>query len=488
MTTIIAYLLFIALAIASVAFKRPLAKQLLFLAASYVFYGSWGIGFLVALVATSLFNFAYGEFLRRDPTVARLWGGVAANVLLLTFFKTTSLLATAVGSATQAGAFLETVVMPLGMSFWTFQALSYLFDIYRQEEIDPSLNEFLLYMAFWPTVLMGPVCRLGNMLPQFREAVRPGSEDLLVGSKRIVLGLFMKLVLSQLLVTGMTAGAGVQAGFDQTAQLSSGLDVLFLAIGFGFQLFFDFAGYSHIVIGAARLFGFRLDENFASPFMAATPSEFWTRWHMSLSSWIRDYVFVPVAAVRRDVWWRYFALFFSMTLFGLWHGVNIMFALWGMYQGILLILHRLIQQARRQSNWNIPAFIDGGLSWAVTFVAISAGWIFFRANSLQQAFGMFGSLLDPRSYLHPQLSSNYYLLLSTVMIAFFAYHMIYMPVWQRMLAAITPRLRIGLAQWGLTGEFATFVGLIPMLAILLLGMLIVHSGSDAVSPFVYAVF
>ena len=245
--------------------------------------------------------------------------------------------------------------MPLGISFWTFQAMSYLFDLYRQEDIDPSLLEFCLYMAFWPTVIMGPICRLESMLPQFREGERFSSSNLLAGAKRIVTGLFMKVVLSQLLASGLTPGSGVAAGFAGDATVLTGLDVWFLAIGFGFQLFFDFAGYSHIVIGTARLFGVRLDENFNAPFTASTPAEFWTRWHMSLSSWIRDYVFVPVASARREVAWRYCALAFSMTLFGLWHGAKAVFLLWGLYHGVLLIAHRVIQQTRRNMNWAIPA-------------------------------------------------------------------------------------------------------------------------------------
>src|SRR6185295_9624236 len=187
--------------------------------------------------------------------------------------------------------FFHDIVMPVGISFWTFQGLSYLFDVYREEEIDPSLLEFCLYMAFWPTVLSGPVCRLPNMLPQFRKEPVFSWEDISAGTLRIIQGLFMKMVLAQLLASGLTPGQGVAAGFDQVKSGLGGLDVWLLAIGFGFQLFFDFAGYSHIVIGGARLFGIQVPENFHRPFVSTTPSIFWTRWHMSLSFWIRDYVF-----------------------------------------------------------------------------------------------------------------------------------------------------------------------------------------------------
>ncbi len=139
--------------------------------------------------------------------------------------------------------------MPVGVSFWTFQALSYLFDVYREEDLDPSLTEFCLYMAFWPTVLSGPVCRLPDMLPQFRESSAPTWDDISIGAHRLVIGLFMKMVLADVLGAGLLAGQGVAYGFDEITAGWGGLDVWFLAIGFGFQLFFDFAGYSHIAIG-----------------------------------------------------------------------------------------------------------------------------------------------------------------------------------------------------------------------------------------------
>jgi len=308
------------------------ARHSLLLLGSYMFYASWGIGFLAVLVASSLLNYACGLALRRKPMLVRLWVGVGLNVLLLGLFK---YLPPALSSGS---GFLGHIVMPVGMSFWTFQGLSHLFDLYREEELDPSLLEFCLYMAFWPTVLAGPVCRLPNMLPQFRRAPVWDRDDISTGFSRIALGVFMKMVLAQLLGAGLTRGAGVAAGFDQTRGGWGALDVWLLAVGFGFQLFFDFAGYSHIVIGIARVFGIRLEENFDRPYLSLTPSVFWTRWHMSLSFWIRDYVFLPLAAMRREVWWPYVVFVLSMTLFGLWHAAKLTFILWGVYHGLLLVV------------------------------------------------------------------------------------------------------------------------------------------------------
>ena len=209
---------------------------------------------------------------------------------------------------------------------------------------------------------------------------------------------------------------------------------------------------------------------------------------MSLSSWIRDYLFVPVAGARREVWWRYFALLFSMTLFGLWHGAKTTFVLWGAYQGVLLIMHRVIQQQRRKLDWAFPARIEGFFSWSVSFLTISLGWVLFRANSLGQALTMLKAVVTPRNFFNATLAANYYPMVLTVLIGYFVYHTIYMPSFRTAGSRFTPELRMGLVQWGLNKEFGTFVLLIPMAALLFLGMLLVHSGSEGVTPFVYAVF
>lgn len=413
----LSYLLFVVLVwVAIWPLRSARSRQALFLVASYLFYATLGLGFLAVLIASSLMNYLLGTMLRRRPTAGRLWIGISLNMLLLMVFK--YLPQMTVGPAS---SLLPKIIMPVGVSFWTFQALSYLFDLYREEELDPSLMEFCLYMAFWPTVLSGPVCRLPDMLPQFRQTARPAWDDVAEGTRRIVIGLFMKVVLAQLLVTGFNAGEGVAAGFDQIARGWGGIDVWLLAIGFGFQLFFDFAGYSHIVIGTARLFGIRLEENFNRPYFSLTPSVFWTRWHMSLSFWIRDYVFLPLATARREKWWRSFVLVFAMALFGLWHEATLLFLIWGIYQGLLLVAHRKGQQLKRTLNFKMPRYLGTSLSWALTFALISLGWIFFRAHDLDQALLMMKAVVSPASYFQLALRPNFYIVTSLVVCGYFAY-------------------------------------------------------------------
>jgi alginate O-acetyltransferase complex protein AlgI len=249
------------------------------------------------------------------------------------------------------------------------------------------------------------------MLPQFRSEQTTSKADIVDGLRRIAIGVFM-MQLAKLLGQGILAGDGIVSGFERVTRWS-GPDVWCLAFGYGLQLFFDFAGYSHVAIGAAKAMGFSVPENFQRPFASTTPSIFWTRWHMSLSFWIRDYVFLPLATARREIWWRNLALVLSMVAFGLWHKASLLFLLWGFYHGVLLVLHRQVQQLGRRLNWNPPA-IWMPISWIATISLISVGWIFFRANSWSPASQMLSALASPASYASHFLSSSLYLLIAVL--------------------------------------------------------------------------
>src|SRR4029077_5141278 len=191
-----------------------------------------------------------------------------------------------------------------------------------------------------------------------------------------------------------------------------------LAIGYGLQLFLNFAGYSHLVIGAALLFNIRLQENFNRPYVSTSPSMFWTRWHMSLSFWIRDYVFFPLATLRREIWWRNLSLVIAMFVFGLWHKGELLLAFYGIYHGLLLVAHRAWQELTKRLNFQFPQPL-APLSWLYTFAAVSLGWIFFRAETKGQAMAMFETVLAPASYRHSALPANFYVLTIVVLLAYF---------------------------------------------------------------------
>src|SRR5271157_864538 len=381
-------------------------RQAVLLAGSYALYVTWGVWFAAVLLASTVMNFLLGRWLRQKPSPLVLWTGILLNLALLGSFKYLPEIAVAMPfSSLERFAHLA---LPLGISFWTFQAMSYLFDLYRGEELDPSFVEFALYMIFFPVAISGPICRLPEMLPQFRSEGTVPWNDMEHGLRRIATGVLM-MQLAKLLGQGILAGDGINSGFDHLTRWS-GTDVWCLAFGYGLQLFFDFAGYSHIAIGAAKVLGFTVPENFARPFESTSVSIFWTRWHMSLSFWIRDYVFLALATLRREIWWRNLALVVSMVLFGLWHNASLLFVIWGGYHGVLLVGHRLVQQLQRKFDWEPSAELWTPLSWIATTTLISLGWIFFRANSLTKASQMLSAVLSPASYLSHSVSGSLYLL------------------------------------------------------------------------------
>jgi alginate O-acetyltransferase complex protein AlgI len=389
------------------------ARQSLYLVASWLFYYSWGSWWIVVLLFSSLMNYALGEWLKKRITAGRLWTGIILNLALLSVFKYLPLLGTVAPSASPL-ALLKRMVFPLGVSFWTFQALSYLLELYREEELNPTLLEFCLYMAFWPTVLQGPICRMSSMLPQFRQDWCVTDDDLKTGVRRVSIGILMA-VIAGVMSGGLYAGAGVDAVFDHAfmsngAGRLSGIDVWCLIIGYAFQLYFSFCGYSHIVIGAARLFGIRLHENFNRPYLSTTISVFWTRWHMSLSFWIRDFLFLPLATFRREVWWRNLSLVIAMFVFGLWHKGSFLLMMWGTYHGILLVLHRQWQEFRKRMGFEWSGALATGISWWLTFSAVCVGYIFFRSESIRQAFAMLKAMASLHTYRHLTLDHSFYLM------------------------------------------------------------------------------
>ena len=379
-------------------------RQVSLLAGSYVLYLTWQPWFATVLLASTLLNYGMGLWLRRKGTASVLWLGILLNLALLGSFKYLPEVAVSLPfSSLQSFAH---VALPLGISFWTFQGMSYLFDLYREEEIHLSLTEFALYMAFFPVTISGPICRMPDMLPQFRSERLVSGKERERGFERIAIGVLMMQV-ARLLGHGVLAGDGINSGFDRLAHWS-GPDVWCLAFGYGLQLFFDFAGYSHIAIGAAQALGFVVPENFARPFASASPSVFWTRWHMSLSFWIRDYVFLPLATAFRPIWWRNLALVIAMVVFGVWHKATLLFVVWGCYQGLLLVLHRQVQQLERAVDWRPPEGLWNVTSWLVTISMISLGWIFFRASSITEAKAMLLAVMSPGSYSSHFLSSSLY--------------------------------------------------------------------------------
>jgi alginate O-acetyltransferase complex protein AlgI len=380
----------------------------------YALYLSWGSWFAAVLLVSTVMNFLLGKQLRQKHSAFLLSIGILLNLALLGSFK--YLPEVAVNIPFSSLQRFSHLALPLGISFWTFQAMSYLFDLYRGEELDPSFFEFALYMVFFPVVISGPICRMPAMLPQFRSERTTPWQDIGRGFGRIATGVLM-MQLGRLLGQGILSGDGINSGFDHVTHWS-GTDVWCLALGYGLQLFLDFAGYSHIAIGAAGALGFTVPENFARPFQSTNPSIFWTRWHMSLSFWIRDYVFLLLIVLRRDAWWRNLVFVICMVLFGLWHKTTVLFLLWGLYHGVLLVLHRQVEATQRKFDWTPPSALWTPLSWVVTIALVSLGWIFFRADSLAEAQQMLEAVLSPATYASHSLSGSLYVLVMALAVGY----------------------------------------------------------------------
>ena len=375
--------------------SRPI-RLWLYLAASWVFYLSLDARALPLLVLSSVFNYHYGGQIRKQPRIGVLWAGALVNVALLGVFKYLP----ACRPLFPQGPFwqhLAGIALPLGISFWTFQALSYLFDQYRGDETRPSLGEFCLYMGFAPTVMSGPICRVSDLVPQFRTPFAGSWESVRVGAQGVWVGVGM-ITLARMLAAGH-GGFGVDEAFALRGALGTA-DAWVMLLGYGFQIYFDFGGYSRLVIGVARMFGFQLPENFDRPYVSTSIAEFWQRWHMSLSFWIRDYVFLPLAMSRREVWWRHVSLVISMAAFGLWHSASWLFLLWGVYQGVMLVAHRLWQQFRRGVAPVGPRWLRSGASWLLTFLVVVLSWTLFRAEDVPHAAGILKAALIPAAGLH----------------------------------------------------------------------------------------
>ena len=390
-------------------FRSQRIRQVVLLIASYGLYLSWEPWFFVVLLISTVTNYVVGQKLRRTRSALTLWTGILFNVALLSAFKYLPEVSIHIPfSSLQKFSHLA---LPLGISFWTFQAMSYLFDLYQGDELDTSFPEFALYLAFFPVTISGPICRMPDMLPQFRSENPLRWNDIARGFQRIATGILM-MQLAKLLGQGILAGDGISSGFDRVTHWS-GPDVWCLAFGYGLQLFFDFAGYSHIAVGAAQVLGITVPENFDRPFASSNPSIFWTRWHMSLSFWIRDYVFFPLMRLRRELWWRNLSLVIAMSLFGLWHKTTLLFLIWGVYHGVLLVLHRLIDGVQRKYDWIPPKILWTIVSWTTTITFVSLGWIFFRANSVLQAQQMLSAIVSPSGYrMHFLTASLYWLVLA----------------------------------------------------------------------------
>lgn len=349
---------------------QVLRRRLLVLA-SFLFYSFWDYRFFTLILVSATADYTVSLLLQKTKKQnireILLFVSVGINIVLLATFKyfyffldSINFLRELIGNPEIVPEF--SIVLPLGISFYTFQTMSYTFDVYRKQiEAEKNFLDYFLYVSFFPQLVAGPIERFKDLMPQFFKFTRLNMAMFSDGLFMLAAGVFLKGMIADSL------GKYVDYYFFNPVESASATWVA--VFSFGYQIYIDFWSYTLIARGSAKLLGIDLQENFKQPYLSVSPSQFWRKWHITLSSWFRDYVYIPLGGSRKL---RVRNLFFTMALAGLWHGSSILFILWGVYHGILLILFLFFRPPRI-------------VSWALTYLLVQLGWILFRSENLQAA-------------------------------------------------------------------------------------------------------
>ena len=380
------------------------------LLASYVFYGWWDWRFLLLIVFTSFCSWGSGLLIgkAKSPKIAKTWSAlnIVINLAILAIFKYYDFFISEFGHlfGIETDSLLLRVILPVGISFYTFQALSYSIDVYRKK-IEPTKDiiAFFAFIAFFPQLVAGPIERATNLLPQF-ETPRVFDYDQAVnGLRQILWGLFKKVVVADNCAFYVNQVWG-------TYDAQSGSTLILAAILFTIQIYGDFSGYSDIAIGTAKLFGIKLMRNFNNPYFSRDIAEFWRRWHISLTTWFRDYVYIPLGGSRVGKWKIIRNTFVIFLLSGFWHGANWTFIAWGAYHALLFLPLILLGRNRKYTN----QVAEGRLfpSWKelgqilLTFILVVIGWIIFRAESMSDCAAYMSTMCSRSIFTSPWLMTR----------------------------------------------------------------------------------
>lgn len=351
------------------------------------------------LPATACFNYALTqEMALREGRTRKLLltTVVVADLAVLAYFKyATFILNDVIGPMLRTNFSLGSIVLPVGISFYTFQGISHAVDVYRRRfTMNTTLLEYFFYLTFFPLLLAGPITRAENLIPRLRRNRQASSRMVWSGLWLIMLGLVKKNMVSDYI------GQFTTWVFD-APQTFSGFENMAALLGYPVQIYFDFSGYSDMSIGAAAILGFWLPDNFRFPYRALSLTDFWRRWHISLSTWFRDYLYIPLGGNRKGTLRMYANNFITMLVAGLWHGASWMFVIWGALHGFGLCVHKFFS---RQLHITIPSTLWGNtLSWLITYVYVCFAWSFFRSQSLTQLGTMYEKIVADFSwaYLSP---------------------------------------------------------------------------------------
>ena len=362
-------------------------RWVMLLIASYFFYMCYQPELVVLIFATTLISWISARLMEKTEKtlLRRLYLAITLIVSLgvLFFYKYFDFLSTSIFNLFDRDPIVLNLILPVGISFYTFQTLSYVIDVYRKD-INTEKNFFFyaLFVSFFPQLVAGPIERPENLIPQLRKAHKFSSENAIAGGKFMILGFFKKICIAD-----MVSGA-VNAVYNNPTEATS-LGIIIATVLFAVQIYCDFSGYTDIAIGCARIMGIRLMKNFDHPYTAKTVKEFWARWHISLSSWFKDYLYIPLGGNRCSKGRHLFNLFVVFLISGLWHGAAWTFVLWGALHGIYQIVGTLTIKKRNALVERLGFSVDSKpvriVRMIITFILVSASWLFFRANSISDA-------------------------------------------------------------------------------------------------------
>lgn len=376
--------------------RKLVVRNTTLLAASYFFYGYFNVGFTLILLFVTAVNYLAGVKLFNHGCTCRktvVTASVVLSLLPLFFYKYALFICESLCSALALEydfSLLNRLILPVGISFFTFQALSYTIDVYRGKIIEKTtFLDFALFVAFFPTILSGPIEKARNLLPQIKTYFLPAAEDIIQGSSIFVWGLFKKMVVADRL-------ANYVDWAYSSSEYVSGTTLAVAAIFYSIQIYCDFSGYSDMALGVAKIFGFNVTKNFRQPYFSRTFKDFWHKWHISLTSWFTEYVYFSLGGSRVSSKIRWvFNISAIFVLSGIWHGAAWNFLIWGCLHAIYYLCEHFIGLQNKEIRWNRVTSTISGL---VVFVLVSVAWIFFRVEKFDQAIYIIGKICTDVSW------------------------------------------------------------------------------------------
>jgi alginate O-acetyltransferase complex protein AlgI len=390
-----------------VANKKIIYQNYLIMIASYAFYGWWDWRFLSLILFSTIIDYSIGRRLSSEENFSKrkvlLWMSILVNLGFLGFFKYYNFfLDNFVTAFTFFGSSINPqgldIILPVGISFYTFQTLSYTIDVYRRK-LEPSkdLIAFTAFVSFFPQLVAGPIERATNLLPQFYEKRKFDYTSAVNGMRQILWGLFKKIVIAD------NCAEFTNHIFNNSSDMN-GSTLVLGSVFFAFQIYCDFSGYSDIAIGTARLFGFNLMQNFNFPYFSRDIGEFWRRWHISLSTWFRDYIYIPLGGSRGGVWVKVRNTFIIFVVSGFWHGSNWTFIIWGVLNAIYFLPLLLTNNNRNNlgtiAEGKIFPSLKEFLAMMLTFGLTLFAWIFFRAKDINHALNYISGIFSSKDFFH----------------------------------------------------------------------------------------